>query len=193
MAYLSLALLGSFQATLAGLQVEGFKSNKVRALLAFLAVEADRPHRRESLVGLLWPDLPESTARGNLRHALANLRQVIGDHQASPPFLRITPETIQYNPASDVWLDIAAFTAPLAALPGTTQRLGQESIEPLTRAVELYRGKFLDGFSLKDSPAFDDWVLLTRERLQRQAMAALERLTDYYDRQQEYELACHYA
>jgi DNA-binding SARP family transcriptional activator len=193
MAYLSLALLGSFQATLAGLTAEGFKSNKVRALLAFLAVEADRPHQRESLVGLLWPDLPESMARGNLRHALANLRQVIADHRAAPAFLHITPETIQFNRASDAWLDVADFTALLADRPGNPHRLGPESIEPLTRAVELYRGKFLEGFSLKDSPAFDDWVLLTRERLQRQAMAALEQLAGCYDQQQEYELACRYA
>ena len=52
MPHLSLSLLGSFQAALDGLPVTGFKSNKERALLAYLAVEADRPHRREMLAGL---------------------------------------------------------------------------------------------------------------------------------------------
>jgi DNA-binding SARP family transcriptional activator len=59
MAHLLLALLGPFQVTLAGEPVTSFESDKVRALLAYLAVEADRPHRRESLAGLLWPDWPE--------------------------------------------------------------------------------------------------------------------------------------
>ena len=42
--------------------VTAFASNKVRALLAYLAVEADRPHRREALAGLLWPEQPEAKA-----------------------------------------------------------------------------------------------------------------------------------
>ena len=52
MAQLSLSLLGSFQATLDGKPITGFKSNRVRALLAYLAVEADRQHRREVLARL---------------------------------------------------------------------------------------------------------------------------------------------
>ena len=76
---LSLSLLGPFQAVLDGHPVSGLESNKVRALLAYLAVEADRPHSRDELIGLLWPDQPDTTARANLRQALANLRNAIGD------------------------------------------------------------------------------------------------------------------
>ena len=91
-----------------------FKSNKVRALLAYLAVEADRPHRREALAGLLWPDRPDRDALSNLRYALASLRRTIGDHAATPPFLLITPQTIQFNPASDHWLDVAELGRQIA-------------------------------------------------------------------------------
>ena len=52
--------------------IAGFESNKVRALLAYLAIETDRPHSRDELVGLLWPEQPDATARANLRQALAN-------------------------------------------------------------------------------------------------------------------------
>ena len=52
MAHLALSLLGPFQATLADQPVTGFESDKVRALLSFLAVEAKRPHRRDSLAAL---------------------------------------------------------------------------------------------------------------------------------------------
>ncbi|PKO20769.1 MAG: hypothetical protein CVU38_18325 [Chloroflexi bacterium HGW-Chloroflexi-1] len=60
MVRLSLSLLGPFQVMLDGEPATGFESNKVKALLAYLAVEADRPHPRETLAGLLWPDYPES-------------------------------------------------------------------------------------------------------------------------------------
>ena len=55
------------QVTLDGAPVTGFESDKVRALLAYLAVESDRPHRRETLAGLLWPEQPENAARLSLR------------------------------------------------------------------------------------------------------------------------------
>jgi len=188
MAHLSLSLLGSFQATLAGKPITTFESNKGRALLAYLAVEADRPHPRESLVGLLWPELPEQAARNNLRHTLATLRRTIADREADPSFLIVTRETIQFNGDSDSWLDVRAF-AELIEI----DEANPTSIPHLSEAVDLYRGTFLEGFSLKDSAPFDDWLLLTRERLQRWALAGLHRLADYYQQRGEYEPACRYA
>ena len=71
MPQLVLRLLGPFQAMLDERPITGIESNKVRALLAYLAVEADRPHSRDELIGLLWPEQPDVTARANLRQALA--------------------------------------------------------------------------------------------------------------------------
>ena len=188
MAHLSLSLLGPFRVTLAGEPVTDFESNKVRALLAYLVVEADRPHRRDSLAALLWPDWPDRAARTNLRNALANLRKAIGDREAMLPFLLITRETIQFNSASDYWLDVTAFSALAEA-----DQVGEPAIHQLEEATALYRGSFLEGFSLKDSPAFEDWSFLTRERLQRQVLTALHRLAGYYEQRDEYERACDYA
>ena len=95
MAHLSLRLLGPFEVRLDGEPVTRFESDKVRALLAYLAVGADRPHRRASLAGLLWPERPEASARKNLRNALFGLRTAIGDRDAEPPYPLITRETIQ--------------------------------------------------------------------------------------------------
>ncbi len=188
MAHLSLSLLGPFRFTLAGEPVTSFESDKVRALLAYLAVEAHRLHRRESLAGLLWPDWPDRAARTNLRNALANLRKAIGDRHAAPPFLLITRETIQFNTTSDHWLDVTAFSELVEA-----DQASQPTVRQLEEAVALYQGSFLEGFSLKDSPAFEDWSLLTRERLQRQALTALHQLAGYYEQRGEYERACEIA
>ena len=110
MARLSLTLLGPLRIALDGRSVSGFAYNKARALLVYLAVEADRAHQRDALVGLLWPDLPDTAARTNLRQVLTNLRDVIADATATPPFLLITRDTIQFNPGSDYELDMISFT-----------------------------------------------------------------------------------
>ena len=123
MAHLSLSLLGEFQATLAGEPVTGFHSDKVRALLAFLAVEASQPHTRIHLAGLLWPDWPEKQARTYLRQALFDLRKLLGDGNASAPFLLANHRTIQFNQQSDHSFDVAALNeATVAASEATSAR-----------------------------------------------------------------------
>ena len=179
MAHLSLSLLGPFQVTLDGQPVTGFKSNKVRALLAYLAVEADRPHRREVLAGLLWPDWPDRDALSNLRYALSNLRRVIGDRTAEPPFLLITRDTLQFNTSSDYWLDVTAFTEMVEV-----DKTHPSAIDQLEQAVALYQGSFLEGFSVSDSPAFEKWALFTREQIARQMSSALHGLSATYEQAQ---------
>jgi DNA-binding SARP family transcriptional activator len=189
MMHLSLSLLGSFQATLDGQPIP-FKSNKVRALLAYLAVETDRPHPREALAGLLWPDWPDRDALNNLRYTLSDLRRVIGDRAAAPPFLLISRATLQFNPDSDYWLDVTTFVAVVQAKADEAQ---PAAVDPLEQAIALYRGSFLEGFSVGDSPAFEEWALFTRERLSRQMSSALQRLAAMYEQRGEYEQARAYA
>ena len=166
MAQLAISLFGSFHVTLDGRPVTAFQSDKVRGLLAFLAVEAAAPQRRERLAGLLWPDSPEAQARHSLSQALLNLRRITWDHLASPPLFLITPKSVQLNPASDHWSDVTSLTQLLSSPAGPM----------LEDAVALYRGPFLAGFSLPDSALFEEWALLERERLHRLALEALGRL-----------------
>src|SRR5712692_3503941 len=109
MSRLSIALMGPPAITLDGEPIT-FKTQKVQALLAFLAVEAQQPHRREELTGLLWPEQPEEAARLNLRVSLHRLREALPQNDVTP-FLQITRETVRFNTASDHWLDVAAFYA----------------------------------------------------------------------------------
>lgn len=195
MARLSLSLLGPLQITLGDRAVTAFRYDKVRALLVYLAVEADRPHRRDALTGLLWPELPQPTARNNLRQALNTLREAIGDKAAEPPFLIVTRESIQLHPAADVWLDVGEFTT-LLDLCETHAHRRPESCKACAQrreaAVALYRGGFLEQFFLPDSAAFEEWALLKREWLQRMAAEALARLGRYHEARGEYEPALGY-
>lgn len=164
MTCVEITTLGPPEIRLEGAPLTGLASNKVLALLYYLAVESDRPHRRESLAGLLWPDYPERSARTNLSNALSNLRTALSEREAACPLLGVSRDAIQLNLGGDCWVDAVAFEACVER-------------DTWGEAIALYSGPFLEGFSLPDGPPFEQRTLVIRERLQRQMMAALERWT----------------
>lgn len=169
MAHLSLWLLGPFQAELDGRPLHGFRSDKIRALLAYLAVDSHRPWARATLADLLWPDFPERTAHNNLRNALSNLRRVLHDQPTANPFLHVTPATVQFNAAADCWLDVHAFHDLLSkADPAEPTPPGEQALDHLAQALALYRGELLEGFAL-DSAPFEAWLRAARAQHHRQA------------------------
>jgi DNA-binding SARP family transcriptional activator len=204
MTHLALSLLGGFQAALDGRPLMRFKSNKVRALLAYLAVEADRPHRREALAAMFWPERSDSEALSNLRYSLASLRKTLGDRTAAIPFLLISHDTIQFNQASDAWLDVTQLYQLVASvyregsdrLPGqhsTAIPLSATAIQDLQAAIALYRGSFLEGFSVAGAAPFEEWTLLRREQIQQPVIAVLSSLVTEFQTRGNYKQAQAYA
>ncbi len=153
-------------------------------MLAYLAVEADRPHQRRKLAALLWPDLPESTALGNLRYALSNLRKVIGDRLAQPAYLEINPQDIRFNRSSHSQVDVCLFES-------YCKLANQNPLDflSLENVAELYLGRFLEGFAIPDSYAFEEWVLLKREHLDRLAIQVFQLLANDHELSAEYQQA----
>src|SRR4051812_36031444 len=100
---LHLQALGAFEVRIDDTLIERFRSDKVRALLIYLAVEADRPHPRASLAALLWPDYADVQALRNLSQTLVRLNEALG--AVAPSFLLVTRQTLQWNPQSDSLLD----------------------------------------------------------------------------------------
>lgn len=194
MAHLSLNTLGEYQILIDGSPISSFESDKVRALLAYLAVESDRPHRRETLIGLLWPDCTEEAARHNLSQALFNLRLAVGDHTAKPPYLLISRDAIQFNRESDYSLDVDQFNDDFHGWE-QDQNQNQENVDPSTLLlrpedmVRLYRGEFLRGFSLGDTAAFEDWILVQRESMRQHTMDALAYLANENERRGDLQAA----
>src|SRR5687767_7437861 len=108
---LDLHLLGPPEITLGGAPVS-FRYDKMRALLVYLAVEAKRPHPRDVLAGLFWPDTTDRDARRNLNQALFNLRQALHENARDPAgnlFLLANRDSLQFNVASRHSLDVADF------------------------------------------------------------------------------------
>jgi WD40 repeat protein/DNA-binding SARP family transcriptional activator len=191
---LKLSLLGSFQVTLAQTPAV-FATDSARSLLAYLAVEADRPHPREKLATLLWSDRSQATAYGNLRQTLARLRKAVPNTPASPPFLMITNRTVQFNSAA-AEVDVVRFRELLKVSATHTHEdvFGCPTcIEHLRRAAELYRGECLQGISVGQDQPFEEWLLFKREELHRQAVATLDVLATHAWRTGDCDQTIHFA
>lgn len=195
MARLRICLLGSFQVSIDEMPITNFESNKVRALLAYMAVESRQAHRREKLAALFWPEMPPKRASSNLSQAFYDLRKRIHDHQSEIPFLQPSHETIRFNPDSDHWLDVSVFTGQLDEFGegDLTQRTDGVGLEPLKAAVDLYRGDFLEGLTFDSSLAFDEWVMILRQRLQRRMLTGLHLLTEICAKQGKFKEALPFA
>ena len=190
---LTISLLGGFQVKRVE-QPAVFATNRARALLAYLAVEANQPHPREALAALFWPDDQEQSARQNLRQTLTRVRQATGDHDADPAFMQITRSTLQLNWAAPITVDLLAFQQLVAACADHSDLVRCDAcMERLATAVELYQGPFLDGTQFADSACFEEWVLMTRQQTQRQALDALDTLTTHYANKGNHQRAQQYA
>jgi len=157
---LRLKVLGGFEAQPASGEPAGLPSKKGRALLAYLAVERARPQSRETLATLLWGDTGEERARHNLRQALASIRKVYGEVVCS------AGDCLQIDPGA-CETDVGEF-----------DRLANSDVtDDLRRCVSLYGGDLLEGLNLRE-PEFEEWLLVARSRLRKQACQAAARLAE---------------
>lgn len=189
MSRLALYLLGSPQIELDGKLVE-ISRRKATALLAYLAVTG-QAHSRDALATLLWPDYDQSRARGALRRTLSTLNTALNDI-----WLEADRETIELKRNANLFVDVEQFRHYLTEGPPATQTEPEPCrpcISLLSEAAALYRDDFLAGFTLRDSPAFDEWQFFQTENLRRELAGALKTLVDCYVLQSEYESALTYA
>ena len=196
MSHLTLTFLGQFQLTLQDQPAIRFETDKVRALLAYLVVEGNQAHSRSTLAALLWPGYNEENARTNLRHALHQLRQTIGDATATPPWLLITRQTLQFNPAAPHTLDVQEFSTLLNRVAAHAHpRLDQcaSCLQALRQAADLYRGDFLAGFAVNDSAPFEEWRRIKQEQLHLRAVELFQQLARYSETVGDNQLTRQYA
>jgi ABC-type oligopeptide transport system substrate-binding subunit/DNA-binding SARP family transcriptional activator len=189
MSSFKLSLLGPPHLDRDGVPLE-LNIRKNMALVAYLAVTGES-HTRETLITLLWPELEPSRARANLRRNLSVLRKALGGE-----CLVVDRETVGLDPSADVWLDVDQFHSLLLAWQGhghPRADMCPECLIALAEAVELYRGDFLEGFTLRDSPNFDEWQFFQTEGLRQELASALERLVRGHSAQGAYETAIPYA
>ncbi|MFC2046335.1 BTAD domain-containing putative transcriptional regulator, partial [Chloroflexota bacterium] len=155
---LEIGTLGGLSVRVQSEPVTGFASRKVEALAVYLAC-AGRPKAREVLAELLWEERTQSRSLSNLRVALSSLRKLVG------PYFVIDRDMVAVNPEADVRVDILEMERNLADARNQRLQLTDSTVTQLESAVGLYHGDFLEGFYVRGSEGFDNWMLLERERV----------------------------
>ena len=158
---LGLALLGPPVVRRDGAPVT-FDTRKATALLALLAVTG-REHSREQLADLLWPEADSTKGRASLRRTLSVTAAAMGDG------LIISRAAVALEPAM-VRVDVREFRA----------LIGRPDAASLEQAVQLYRGDFLAGFTLRGCPDFEEWQASVSEELRQALARGLQRLVAAY-------------
>ncbi|PKO21946.1 MAG: hypothetical protein CVU38_11965 [Chloroflexi bacterium HGW-Chloroflexi-1] len=160
---LEIRLLGHPEFRRGGQTLPPLATRKTQSLLAYLIFHRDHPHSRDELATLFWGDRDDVRARRSLTTALWRIRRLLGED-----YLFADSTSVQFNPASDFWLDVAEFEE-----------------QDLSAAVDLYRGDFMEGF-------YDDWCIEARYHLEAVYMDALTRLVARCEAQRDFTLGLTY-
>jgi predicted ATPase/DNA-binding SARP family transcriptional activator len=188
-ALLEITTFGGLSIWCDGQPVKDLHSRKAEALLVYLAVTA-HPQPREVLAALLWGEFSQKRAMNNLRVVLSNLRKHLGDH------LAITRDKAAMNPEVDYDLDAAVLDANLGYVGEVVRKTGTLSRDTITRlvqAVDLYKGEFLEGFYVENTPEFNAWMVVERERFHHIVLDGLGKLVRWELAQGEYTNGIMYA
>ena len=155
---LDIRLLGAPVVLVRGRPLE-VDTRKAVAILALVATDG-RPYARDELAAVLWPDADDAGARGALRRTLSTLRAAVGDGALEVDRARVA--LVEGTSRSDV-LELE-------------RRAARGTLEDLRAIADLARGPFLAGFTLRDSPEFDDWRATRAVTIERTVLGALDRL-----------------
>lgn len=189
---MSVNLFGSPQIKRGNEQLS-LQRRKDLALLIYLICTA-QPQSRDTLAALLWQDQTQTEARSNLRKSLSRLRTFLGDNA-----LVVSTSQIAINPKLSLQLDTARFHTYLKQFHKHGHRketdgsyLCRECQDALENAARLYFADFLQGFSIPDSPVFEEWQFFQSENLRKNFAQVLEHLTLHFTFTGNYDLAIEY-
>ncbi len=172
-AALQVLLLGPPEVRSGG-KIVHFRTRKTLALMSFLALEGGMQPRAR-LTNLLWPELEETQARGNLRNLLMYLREALGSDQS----LIVNRQA--------VGLSLVQAQFDVRDLEQALRR--EATLETLEAVAQSHRGELLEAFTLPDAPEFEDWLAAQREIVRGWFDGLLERLLGMYIAQNDTERA----
>ncbi len=147
---------------------------KVRALLAFLALQWGRPVHRDVVIEAMWPNLSYLAALHNLNSTVYNLRRSLEPdllRGADSRFVRYDGDALFLSGGFAHWLDVSIFETGIAQARRESNPSHAEAL--YREALALYRGDFLSDLAL----GLDlRWCWIEQERLRELRLSAMEEL-----------------
>lgn len=180
--------LGPFQVYLNDKVVNGWRNRKSKSVFKYLVTRRDRSAAKEVLMDLFWPEASPEQARNSLNVAIYHIR-----HSLSVPssfsHVLFQDNCYRLNPELEVWVDSEAFSRHVGLARALEQRDELEStIREYRSAEALYAGAFLE------EDRYDEWMAPMRQALEDGYLTVLDRLSQHYFEQQEYDrcvTVCH--
>ncbi|MEM8529246.1 MAG: AAA family ATPase [Chloroflexota bacterium] len=202
---LEIALLGPLVVHHNGTRLpdSAWRSRQQRRLLTILLTSRGNSVPAERLIEWLWPEAEPHTVSTTLRSSISHLRHMLEPDKpprASSRYIVTRHGSYAWNTDSDAWIDVDDFMSNLQAAGSDPNRTNEErftanhihnlspkdeeyQIATLTRAIELYRGDYLE--DELDSP----WSIAERERLREAYLHALQTLVELHIARGEYAIA----
>jgi DNA-binding SARP family transcriptional activator len=183
---LQISLFGKFSVKCQQI-LRSFETKKPCELFCYLLLYRERPHHREFLASLLWPDRTKSQSLKYLRHALWQLQNALDESgEENAKLLQVEAEWVSLNPDVSFWLDVEALENAYELVKDRRGRdLDAREAQVIQQALELYQGDLLQGW-------YQEWCILERGRLQRTYLALLEKQMAYCEAQGKYKVGLGY-
>src|SRR5262245_1121477 len=185
---LKVRVFGRFCVQRNGVTVAGFEAGKLQEIFTYLLLHRHAPQSRDTLAELCWAEQTAAQSKKHLRQALWQIQtalnaQLNGDHER---ILEVEAEWVGIALGADIWVDVTTFEETFKLIQGVPgNSLDEEQARAVGAAVELYQGDLLSG-------CYKDWCLFERERMKNLLLTMLNKLTDYYARQGQFELGIAY-
>ena len=177
---LSVHLLGRFRVTLNDTPVDSWPSARGRALFKYLLTHRDPWPSREVIMDVFWPGAAPGAARNNLHVAVHGLRSAFRT-TVDTPVVVLERGSYRLHPDLQLWVDVDEFDRHMRGghqLGGAGELAAAMAEYEL--AVSLYQGDFLS-----EDP-YEEWAVLTRERLRLAYLDTVDRLSHLYFSQGRY-------
>jgi len=136
-----------------------FPTRKAKALLIYLAMAPNYRASRSKLAGIFWSRSAEEQARASLRQTIASLRKV----------LTFDVYCLLDTSSDDVFLKGDMLDIDVVHFEQQTD----DDVDATELAVTLYKGDFLDGFSINED-SFETWA---RDKQKNLSELAIQKMT----------------
>jgi DNA-binding SARP family transcriptional activator len=143
-------------------------------------VSANDYSSREKIAYTFWEGSSEDAAKYNLRYNLWSMNKIFkSSNKDEEAILEWNKNNLFLNNSYNVDIDIKKYSQELES--------DDLDLKSLIKLKSLYKGEFLEGFYLKDSFSFNDWLFFEREKYQKKHVQVLENLLEIYKKEKNYD------